>query len=301
MQLFDAIASFLLYYESMLRSTWDLLVRIHNFFDEIGYKPTAENLDGEKVLDRVIYTINHAKELDDALFVAREFFYYLKKQDKFLKKLTKYSMYWGMLKYNGREEVAVVKDKEAIGSYYITNIYGSNYKDVYISGQTFGKDLLLFECKDGYFSFGKECDYYLRYAKLSSSKMVLTDKKKNNIATIVLSKDYGVFLENNKTKYELELYDWGIAFFDKKYIDTLKGDPDLDIECKASIQWDIVDENGEYGLSRLDVYDEEADLELMLTIAASCFLVFRSYLRNSRSGGMLLTSVIASNMIIRRH
>ena len=128
--------------------------------------------------------------------------------------------------------------------------------------------------------------------------MVLTDKEKKNIATIVLSKDYGVFLENNKTKYELELYDWGIAFFDKKYIDLLDGDPDLDKECKGSIQWDIVDENGEYGLSRLDVYDEGADLELMLTIAASCFLVFRSYIKNSRNSGLLFTSVLASNMIM---
>lgn len=285
----------------MLQSTWNLLLRIHNFLDEIDYNPSVESFDADIILDKVVYTINHSKELKDSLFVAREYFYYLKKETKFLKKLYKHSTHWDLIKYNGREEVAVVEDKEAIGSYYITNIYDKNYKDVFITGQSFGKDLLIFQCEGGYFSFGEECDYYLRYAKLSSTKMVLTDKKKNNIATIVLSEDCGVFLENNKTKYELELYDCGIAFFDKKYIDSLNGDPDLEKECKALIEWDIVDENGEYGLSRLDVFDEEADLELMLTIAASCFLVFRSFVKGSPANGSLLTSVLVSNLIIRNH
>ena len=286
----------------MLRSTWDLLVRIHNFFDEIDYNPSSEDFDAEVVLDKVIYTINHAKELDDALYIAKEFSFYLKKGNKFLRKLYKYPQYWSIIPYNGREEIAVIKDEEAIGTYYITNAYSQNYKDVYITGASLGKDIFLFECKDGYFSFGEDSDYYLRYAKLSSSKMVLTDKNKKNIATIVLSKDYGVFLENNQTRYELELYNTGIAFFEKDYCDSLNGeDPDLDNECKGFIQWDVIDDNGEFGLSCLSVFDENADFNLMLTIAASCFLVFRSYIKGSREGSILLASTIASNMIIRRH
>lgn len=285
----------------MLKSTWNLLVRIHSFFDEIDYHPKSDDFDSEIVLDKVIYTINHAKELKDALYIAKEFSYYLKKGDKFLKKYDKYPEYWNMIPYNGREEVSIIKDKDAIGSYYITNVYSQNYKDIYITGASLGDDIYLFGCQDGYFSFGEDADYYLRYAKLSSTKMVLTDKNKKNIATIVLSKDYGVFLENNQTKYELELYETGIAFFDKEYIDKIEGEPDLEKECKGFIQWDVIDDNAEYGLSCLSVFDEHADFNLMITIAASCFLVFRSYIKGSREGSILLTSVIASNMIIKKH
>lgn len=285
----------------MLQSTADLLVRIHNFFDEIDYNPSSEDYDPEVVLDKVIFTINHSKELDDALYVAREFAYYLKKEDKFIKKYCKYPEFWDMIEYSGREEVAVVSDDESIGSYYITNIYGKNYKDVYITGQAFPDDLFIFKCEDGYFSFGEDSDYYLRYAKLSSTKMVLADKDRKNIATIVLSKDYGIFLENNKTRYELAIYESGIAFFNKEYYDSLNGEePDLDKECKGFIQWDILDKDSEYGLSRLDVYDEDADINLMVSLAASCFLVFRSYIRGSHSYAGV-HAAIAANMIIRRH
>ena len=58
---------FFFYYLSMLRSTATLLALIHCFFDEIDYQPTSANLDGEEIINHLIDTLNHAKELDDAL------------------------------------------------------------------------------------------------------------------------------------------------------------------------------------------------------------------------------------------
>lgn len=285
----------------MLQRTADLLYRTHLFFDEIGYQPNSEDLDVDKLIDCLLYTVNHAKDFDDAATALKMYLDYIKHEDKFLKKYTKYPEFWDMLEYNGREEIAVVDDKEAIGSYYITNVYDSNYKTVYISGQTFGNDYFIFENKDGYYSFGGDDEYLLRHSKMSSEKMVLTDKNRKNLATIVLSKDYGIFLENNKTNYELAIYESGIAFFDKEYYDSLCGnEPDLDKECKAFIQWDVLDNNGEFGLSRLDVYDEEADLDLMVILAASCFLVFRSHLKSYHATGSALPAIIAASMM-RRH
>ena len=284
----------------MLQSTADLLVRIHNFFDEIDYCPTSDNFDCDKFFDSVVYTINHSKELEDALYIAREYTYYLKKEDKFLKKLRKYSEAWDSIEYHGREEVAVVEDNEAIGVYYITNLYGKDYKEVYLSSQSLGDDVYYFQYKGGYFSFGDDSDYYLRYARMSSVKMVLTDKNKKNIATVVLSEDLGIFLDNNKTEYELAIYEAGIAFFDKDYYYSLCGEePDLEKHCKAFLQWDIVDDKSECGMSRLEFYDENADLSLMIMLAASCFLVFRSYIKGTN--GSALTTILAANAIMNRH
>lgn len=284
----------------MLRSTADLLIRIHNFFDEIDYAPTSENFSDEKFFDSIVYTINHSKELGGALYIAREYLYYLKKEEKFLKKLRKYSEAWNSIEYHGREEVAVVGDNEANGVYYITNLYGKNYKEVYLSGQPFGNDVYYFQYKDGYFSFGDDSDYFLRYARLSSTKMILTDKNKKNIATIVLSEDLGIFLENNKTDYELAIYESGIAFFDKDYYRSLYDEePDLEKHCKAFLQWDIIDGKSEYGLSRLEFYDANADLSLMIMLAASCFLVFRSYVKDTH--GSALTTILAANVLMGKH
>ena len=284
----------------MLQSTANLLFQVHHFFDEIDYRPSSKNFDVDEMVKKTIDTMNHAQGINDALCLAKQFAYYLKHEEKFLKKYYKYPEFWDDIEYHGREEIAVVDDEEAIGNYYITNLYANDYKQVFISSVPYGSDLYGLEEEDGYFSFGDKSEYYLRYSKLSSTKMVLTDKNKQNIATVVLNKDCGIFLNNNKTRYELVLYDVGIAFFEKEYYDSLDGeDPDLDKECKGFIQWDILDKNANYGLSRLEVYDDKADFDLMMILAASCFLVFRSYIKSSYSyAGM--HAVFASGMLFRR-
>lgn len=270
----------------MLRSTVDLLLTVHHFFDEIGYNPTSENFDDNKVVCKVVNTINHSKELDDALYIARLYEYYICKRAKFINKYRKYPKFWDTIKYDGRQKVNIVSDKDAVGIYYITNIYGNSYKDVFVTTQSLGNELYEFENRGGCFSLGDEADYYISYAALSSKKMNLFNSENKKVATIVLSEGVGVFLENNKTQYEIELYEAGMAFFDNEYIHSISGEPDLE-KCKAFVQWDIVDKKGEYGLSRLDFYDEDADLDLMITIAASCFLLFRAWVKKSERSSIL--------------
>ena len=120
--------------------------------------------------------------------------YYIKHEDKFLKKYNQYPDFWDAIEYHGREEVAIVSEEEAMGIYYITNLNASDYKQVFISSVSYSDELHGLESEDGYFSFGEKSEYYLRYARLSSTKMVLTDKNKQNIATVVLSESYGILL-----------------------------------------------------------------------------------------------------------
>ena len=279
----------------MLKSTANLLVRIHSFFEEVGYNPTSNSLNSDELIEKVIYTINHSKELEDALFVTREFVFYFSKENKFLKKLSKYAEAWDSLEYNGREEVAVVDDDEAIGIYYVTNAFSDNYTDVFISGQSFDGKLYCLENKDGCFSFGEDSEYYLRFGKMSSNKMVLMGKNKENMATIVLHNDCNISLENNKTQLEAEPYGGGMAFYDKDYFHSLSG-KEADLEkCKAFIEWDIVDEDGNFGLSRLVIFDTEVDLCLLLMIAASCFLTFGRKMKRLSSSHVLIPSLIMMN------
>lgn len=285
----------------MLKSTARLLFQTHMFFDEIGYEPNSENLNGDELFDCLINTINHAKTFKDAIATVRMYDDYIKREEKFLKKYFKYPEFWDSIEYSGREEIAVVDDAEAIGTYYITNIFNTDYKSINVFGQSFGDDIYGFTNEGGYYSLGVDTDYYLRYSKMSSAKMVIADKNRKNVATVVLSKDNGIFLENNKTRYELEIYDIGIAFFEKEYVYSLSKseEPDLDKHCKGFIQWDIVDDKGNYGFSRLEVYDENADLDLMLFLSAACFLAYRAHMKSIKAS-TLIPIIVAGNMI-RRH
>ena len=131
--------------------------------------------------------------------------------------------------------------------------------------------------------------------------MILTDKNKKNIATVVLSDNCGIFLENNKTRYELEIYEMGIAFFERDYIYSLgkNEEPDLDKYCRGFIQWDIVDKKGNYGFSRLEVYDADADLDLMIILSAACFLVYRSHMKSVNASALI--PIMVAGSIARRH
>ena len=286
----------------MLKSTADLLVTVHHFFDEINYNPKSDNFEHIKALGKTIYTINHTKDLEDALAVARQYEYYVKHKEKFIKMMQKYASAWDKLTWHVRGDIAVVDNESAYGYYYITNVYTLNYKNVYITSQSFDNDFILLSNRNGYFCFNEDAVYYLRYATLSSCKMVLTNKEKKNIATIELNENedyYGLSLENNKTQYELVTYDDLIVFFEKKYIDTIKDEPNLE-KCKGAFQWDILSKNSEYGLSRLAVFDENADIDLMITIAASCFLIFRSFYKNveaTNHGLMTLSNILLLNAL----
>ncbi len=284
----------------MLKSTANLLMMIHAFFGEIGYEASSSNFKSEDVFDYALGTLNHTKDFDNSILLLRMYEFYKEKEEKFIRKLYKYPEFWDSLKYEGKEEIAVLDDDDSVGHYFITNIFNQGYKNILVSSQSFGDTYFVFNHSSGYFSIGDDNDYYLRYSKASSSKMIIKNRKMRNIATIVLSKDAGIFLENNLTQYELEIYDIGIAIFDKNYIYSLgkKEDPDLD-KCKGFIQWDIVDKKGNYALSRLEVYDEDADLELMTIFAAACFLVFRSYQKDT--GHVSLIGSIFLLSALRKH
>ena len=284
----------------MLRSTATLLALIHCFFDEIDYQPTSENLDGEEIMNHLIDTLNHAKGLEDALFILRFFKEYIKKENKFLKKFFKYPEFWDEIEYEGRKETNVVSEEEAIGVYHITNALSKDNEILYICSRVFEYGCCDFDYFDGFYSIGEEPKYYMRKSRMSSDELVLTNDDRKVIATIAIDDDLNVYLKNNKTRYELVAYEQGVGFFESSYIYSLrsKEEPDLEKECKAFVQWDIVDKKGNSGLSRLESYDDNADVDLLMILAASCFLVFKRHLSAEKSRGIaraILIGGIASN------
>lgn len=286
----------------MLKSTANLLFRTKYFFDEIDYHPSSSQLNIEDIMSKILFTINHTKAFNDTKNFMSLLIEFLRNMDKINKKIKKYPDFWDSIEYSGKELINIVNDEEAIGTYFITNVFPSDEKSIMVSSESLENEAIFASFTGGYFGLCEDANYYLHYSKLSSNKMIIADKNKCNVATIVLNDALGITFDSNKTKYELKTYDIGIAIFEKDYIDSLKNkEPDLDKHCKGFIQWDIIDKKGDCGFSRLEVYDcdGEANLELMIMLATSCFLLFKSHL-NSRRGNAALSGVIAANMLRSR-
>ena len=285
----------------MLSRTRDFLIKAHEALNELGCELKSDRFDYDIFFDAGINTINHSKEFVHTKDAVWMFSWLNSNFEKLIDKGTKYSDFWDSIPYDGRELIAVVDDEEAIGTYFISNAYFEDFNSISISSQSFDGDHFVLDNEYGLFSvYGKDSNYYLRHSKLSSQTMVLLDNSKNKIALLALSKDFDVFLENNNTDYEIKLYKSGMAVFKKDY---LKSCDEIDIEkCSAFIQWDIIEDSSQFGVSRLEVYDEDIDLELVILFAASCLLLYRSYRKaiNMRYSSAIATSTILSSAWRRR-
>lgn len=284
----------------MLPMTRDFLIKAHEAFDELGYRPSTPSISFDKLQESAIKTLNHTKELEDSINAARMYQFLVKNFEKVCSKVQKHYDFWKTIPYEGNELIALVSDEEAQGTYFITNSFDSDYKRVFACGHSFDDDCVIgVNYSGGKFSFDDaDQEYYLRFSKMSSTKMVLLDKNGNKKCIIVLSKDCNVFLENNNTDYEIVLYESGMGIYKKSYIDSLHGgEPDLE-QLYAFVEWDILEEKSEFGLARLDLYEADSDLELFMIFAMSCFLLFRSYIKGSTSS-IVATSIIYSSWMRR--
>ena len=281
--------------------TQDYLIKVHEAFDELGFRPKNSYFTMSQVQEAAINTLNHTKELEDGINAARMFQFIVKDFDKIKKKINSNLLFWQNLSYQDNELISLVSDEEAQGTFFVTNSFDSNYKEVSICGVYFDNEVIGVRYSFGKFTIkadsSDDVNYYLRYSKLSSTKMVLLNKNDEKLCVLVLSKDLDVFLENNKTDFDIVLYESGMGIYKKRYIESLHG-KDADVEkCLAFIEWDILEKKSELGLARLEIWDEDADLEMFLYFAMATFLLFKSYISASRAASL---AVINSTWAIKR-
>lgn len=267
----------------MLQSTENLIVETHEFFYEIGYRPRKGMIRSSRVREQVELTVMHAKKLGDALCVLRLYIDYLGNESSIKKTCAKFPDFWDSLGWDGKRVVHRVSDKDALGSYYLTNVFDLDKNAVTVLSQSFGNTSYLSEKKNGFFQIA---DYYLGFSGWTNSEMVIENENDEILTKISYEAGGRLVLKDNCTKYEVVTYEGGIGIYKASYINSLGSrEPNLK-RCIGFIEWDILDDDGDYGLSRLDVYDTKVDLELMFAIASSCFLVFKNAIGKMEREGM---------------
>lgn len=280
----------------MLEMTRNFLIKAHEAFDELGYHPISSNFSLKYIKYAAVNTINHSKTLDDGINAARMYQFVVNNFDKICDKVSRHYDFWSSMKWEGNELISLCSNEEAIGTYFVTNAFDKEYKNISLMSYSFGDGIAYdCSCKHGKFILDEDNEYILRYSKMSSTKMVLLNNNEEKLCVVVLSDNCDIFLENNKTGYEIVLYKGFIGIYEKSYIDSLHGQKADTDKLIGVIEWDILEKDNEYGLARLELYDSNADLEMFLMFAMSCFLLFRSHMQSIRTSNAATNALILSS------
>lgn len=279
--------------------TKNFIEKVHCFFDELNYHETKQ-LDIESFEKAATKTLTHAKGLTDAIEVVRMYQFCLKNWSKIEKIFNNKLHIFNSYSYEGNALVETVSDEESFGTCYITNGINNKVKDIVVASNSFEDEEEMFSVgsKNGRFTIFEDGEYYIKYSKMSSVKMKLFDNNNDCLANIVLSEDLGIFLEKNRTKYEIILYEDLIGIYDKNYIDSLSDTDLIDTEKMiAAIEWDILEKKSKFGVAKINFYNVDVDIEMILLFATSTFLVFQRYIeeenkKNSRINNNALLGYI---------
>jgi|GEM_PF-6745617 len=268
----------------MLVSTIVFLNQVHSYFDTLGYHPKSDVIDYDDFIESAVKTMNHTQSLDDAIVITEWIRFVSKKYNKIRSKIRRHYEYWQSIPYQGNKELLLGSDDETEGVYFLTNGFSNDYREIYISGHCFGDSNLYGSKRMGNRFVLDQSDYkyYLRFSKLSSSKMLLCDSYDKMLCEIVL-KDANIILKHNRTDIDIILYEEGIGIYKNSYLHSLNGkEPDTN-ELQAFIEWDALSEKSYLGLTRLELYENDMDKELLLLLAMSPLLLFAHYIKHYRT------------------
>ena len=259
--------------------TRSFIEKVHDAFDELNYRETQQ-LDFNKFEEAAVKTLTHCKDLPDAINAVRMYQFCLKKWNKIVKIFDKKLSVFNEYDFEDNSLITVVSDKDALGTYYITNGINKKVKEIFVASHSFDEEMFVLGSNMGRFTIFVDGNYYIKYSKMSAKKMKLFNNRNDCLCNIVLSDDLGIFLENNLTPYYLVVYEDFVGIYDRKYIDGLADKDIIDTEkLLADIEWDILEKKSDLGLAKLNVYAPDQDLEMLLLFATSTFLIFQQYMQ----------------------
>lgn len=257
------------------------LTKAHEAFNELNFHPmSSKDMDEDAFIKAAVKTLNHTKDLADAQDCVRMIQFCLKDFDKIAKAIDKHAEEWASMPFEGNDLLSIVDDDEAAGTYFVTNGIEKNGKEIYLSSIAFGdEEMYVFERKGNKYTLGDDSPYYIKPSAMTSTKMKLYGKDDGKLANIVLSKDMNVFLENNKTGVDIVINDGEMDIYSQEYLGSIPEDGYIEGKNMfACIEWDILDKDSKVGVAKITNFSDSIDIDLILIIAASTFLLFKRYL-----------------------
>lgn len=260
----------------MLNMTREFLIKAHNAFDELGYRPDHLNFNYDRFCECAIKTLNRTEELQDAIEAAKLWQFVNSHFGKIHQLANKHERFWNSLSYADNELLSIIDDEKAQGSYFITNAIESNYKKILLSSVSYDDEQGYSQFEFSDCQLFQDSNYTLHWCTMDYRKMTIVDKNNKNLCAIFMDNDGEIVLKNNFTSYEIVNYDSGaIGIYEKEYIKKLDDQDPNPKQMIASIEWDILSEKSKLGLAKTVLFDGDGDLELFLLFSLSTFILFK--------------------------
>ena len=268
----------------MLKSTEQFLYTYKGYLEELGYHfKSKDEIDPEKIFDCFISTIKRTKTYEDARQAIIMFKYIMKKMDRFIKYLYKYPDVYDSYEYGSPELLSLVDEEENMGDYWLMNGLFDKWDVIHVIVP--GQDWVTMQNDHGKFSLYGDDDskYFLKCAKLNDRKVVICNSDGEKVCVAELDRNNNLVLNNNYSGYDIENDD-GVVYFSKE---------DNEEKHLAGMFWDVIEEKEDYVLVLFELYDKEADLELLMLLAASAMILYHNMVSSNSGKMLLLSSMIA--------
>jgi len=276
--------------------TMNFIIKVKLMFEELGIE-VKKGITFEDFQKGFIKSLNRCDELGDAKIAITCYRYCMSKWKKIEKIFDKHLSKWQECDCDLDRTIQTISDEDSEGVYYVTNAFAKNRKEVILTSKSLDDNIIDFQQKHGKIMIDNCSDYYIKYSKMNAGKMKIYDRENNHLSDIVLSNTFEIFLENNKTGYDLVINRDNennpfIGVFEKSYIDSL-GDKDY-IEFKnmvADIEWDILDRKSDIGISKINIYKELEDISQIVYFATATFLIYNSFMTAQKNRSMYLAQM----------
>ncbi len=252
---------------------------VHFNFDELNYRETTVP-DPINFRIQTCWTIAHCKELSDAIDAANFYRFCYTNWNKIIRMFKKKSYVYNQYSYSGNRVLSLISDKDSLGTYYVTNALNIDPNALCVI--TANPDCeynipIQFEGKK--FSIFNDGDYYLAFSNFSTVKMTLFDRNKNKQFETDINEYGKLFLINNVSPYAIVHYDNFIGIYNRDYLNSLQHNEEIDINnLVADIEWDIIYDDSQYSVAKLNVYQSNEDIELLLFLSSTTFLTFNRHI-----------------------
>ena len=282
--------------------TRSFIEKVHVAFDELNYHVDSF-LSYADFIKKVIFCLNHAESLYDARTVIRMAKFCIKKW-KDIENIFSYKLsVWREYIWEGNSIISYCDDDDACGEYYLTNGLTDDYDTIYLTGLFFENIYIEFQTKGGKIRVSNDSKYYLKFGFINPSVIKLHDENDKCIANIVLSEKMEIFLEKNQTPFHIVINESHMEVYDIDYYESLDMHDYIDPEeMIAEMEWDVIEERSEYGVTKLTIYEDVGDLiDILFLFSASTFLLYRSFKKHERiMRNSLIASANAAHMMHHR-
>ena len=261
--------------------TKNFISKVRLYFNEL-HLHAKNGITFEKFQEHFIKIINRCEDMISIRMAIDYFTFCRKKWNKIERIFTDYLSKWQEFAYSESITVCLLEDDESYGIYTITNHISEKINNTYLTSISFEDELYDIDFNDKNIVIFEDSDYYLRFSKSNSQKMILCTKNDDPICDIYVNDYLELYFKNNQTNFEIITDKNNIFVFEESYLNSLDNDEDIDFEKTIANYIDFREKEKILNIRRMILYKDikDTEFEILLYIMLAHFLLEVNWMKN---------------------